>query len=287
MWISRFVLCIAALWFCSSLLAAKVNIDKEAEGLNHPGGIAEIHIPKTSALLPTVKYGLKEPAILENDSYWRVLIGISLEQLPGDYLVYIHEQEREDDDGISFKKFQVNHKTYPLRDGNKITVKKLKIFSQLSELDFSNSQPPTLPMQWPFNAQWDTGFGDIFLQGDETTPNIQNHTFGDATPLTLVKAPQTGIVCNIDQSKNGLYTVVIDHGRGIYSLLHNLDDITVELGNGVVAGAVLGKVAADNKPSTSSTQPELTKQREKMGKPVYWQVQLNGVFVNPVYLTQL
>ncbi len=266
---------------CVALHSANV-VSKETSPnqLNHPGGIVELTLKKKSGNPPVVRYGLQEPALLEQDNDWRVLIGISLEQLPGNYLVYVREDNEEET--ATYESINVNHKSYPLLKNSAGSVKKLQTFKTLSELDFKNSQPPSMPMQTPFEASWDLGFGTIF-SNDSNQAYTQNHTFAQANARTLIKAPQVGIVCKVKKNKNGLFTVVLDHGRGIYSLLHNLDDITVELGNGVVAGAVLGKVSEVKKPSTEQDNTQTT----EIGKPVYWQVQLNGVFVNPLYLINL
>ena len=69
-----------------------------------------------------------------------------------------------------------------------------------------------------------------------------------------------------------LATVVLDHGRGLYSVLRGLTDLTVDIGNGVVSGAVLGRLPAP----TDVAQSKLV-----------WQTQLNGVFVDPSLLSEM
>jgi septal ring factor EnvC (AmiA/AmiB activator) len=70
-----------------------------------------------------------------------------------------------------------------------------------------------------------------------------------------------------------LATVFLDHGRGVYSILSGVADLSIEVGNGLVAGAIIGKL-----PSSVNTDQPST---------LIWQSVVNGVYVNPLILTEL
>jgi murein DD-endopeptidase MepM/ murein hydrolase activator NlpD len=94
------------------------------------------------------------------------------------------------------------------------------------------------------------------------------------TELSNVIAPQNAIVSRIefDENQTELATLFLDHGRGLYSIISGMSDLTVEIGNGVIAGAVLGKMPLD-----------------KTGSPttLIWQCVINGVYINPLILTKI
>lgn len=249
--------------------------------INYPGGIATLEIPKKSESLPTVRYGLTEPAILARQNRWLILIGLDLEQLPGEYILYT--RQAGEDESAEFLQFQVRHKHYPIRHVSADDVVELPDYEKISDLDFSNSQPPELPMLLPFEGEWNDDFGRLFLVEKNKEMLAQNHTWASATASSLVRSPQAGIIAKIVTNDWGISNLVLDHGRGVYSILHGLDNLTVELGNGVVAGAVLGKI-----PEQQSTSSRANKaNRPAVTAKVHWQVQLNGVFVNPLLMTQL
>ncbi len=252
---------------------------------SYPGGVAEILLPKTTPQPPLVRYGLKEPAVIETERNWRVLVGIALDQLPGDYVVY--SRQTDTDEAAVFTEFQVEHKQYvaiPLTSKDLLTLDSVPLLQDYSELDFHNTQPPRLPMQLPIDGDWNKNFGriaysDRISDGGNTEERLQNHSFIVSSPLTLIRAPQAGIVSKLITTEAGLSTLVIDHGSGVQSVLHGLSDITVELGNGVTAGAVLAKV-----PRLDNDQ---TKNTSTLSHIVYWQVRMNGVFVDPLLMTKL
>lgn len=257
---------------------------------SYPGGVAEFWLEKRSPEIPSVRYGLSEPAILDEGDHWRVLIGLNLDRLPGDYVIYTRQEDNAQ--SSHFIEFQVAHRNYSLfdslgTDDSSQIQSSLPVYDELSELDFNNSQPPGLPLRLPSESVlsdnvWSNNFGQQILINGQDTVAAQNHSYALLPPHTLIKAPQSAIVSKIVTHENGISDIALDHGRGIYSILYGLSDLSVELGNGVVAGAVLGKVP--NKENRSNTE-QPSKALDK--RVVYWQVQLNNVLVDPLVMTRL
>lgn len=239
---------------------------------NYPGGIAELRLEKLSDELPEIKYGIREPVVIEHEHYWRVLIGIDLETLPGDYLVYL--KRATEDARSEALSFNVQQYRYPLHSNSGVSIKRAhKKHKTLSSIDFSNTQQPALPLRLPADGQWTQSFGHIVIDGKNNQAASQNLVSLTTTELLTVNAPQNAIVTKIETRKNGLSTVFLDHGRGLYSILDGVADLSVETGNGVVAGAVLGKL-----PSSERSNNVI--------KRLTWQCILNGAYVNPLILTQ-
>lgn len=247
--------------------------------MSFPGGIVELRINKESDQLPTVKFGTKEPIIIEQAEEWRILLGLNLNTLPGDYLVYV---KRATKDSSAFNlKFTVAQKKYLLSE-SVISAKNMALFRQshssLSNIDFTNSEQPSLPLQLPIEGRWQDSFGTLFQSQNDKTLIKQNLVSYQAIPYAAVRAPQNAIVSNIVLNGSGQTTIYLDHGRGLYSILSGLSDLTVEIGNGVVAGAVLGKML----PINSDQQPENYLAATPM---LSWQIVMNDNYINPLLLT--
>lgn len=252
----------------------------------HPGGIIDFSWPKASSDLPSVKFGLKEAAVLDQGDHWRCLIGLPLDTLPGDYIAYIKSANKEKS-AFTFE-FSVRQKQYPL-----LQVQSTKPFSEkpdipFSVLDFTNSVAPNLPWQLPVQQEWKSDFGQILIdQRDNTQTHQQLYASlksNQRNNKVLVHAPQNGIVSNIAEHPKGQgQCIVIDHGRGLFSLLSGIDDLTIELGNGVIAGAALGTIWRQNSGDIESNQ----KQANGSNGGLQWQAALNDAFVDPLLLTQL
>jgi len=243
---------------------------------NHPGGVVEIRVDKKNTFLPEIQYGIHEPAIIEEENNWRILIGLSLDTIPGEYLVYLkHEIDGATSEHI---KFFVEQKNYPVRVLNKKpkqTIKQVNL--SLTKLDYENTQQPNLPLRFPAEGDWNLEFGTVFFDNKSKKANTQNQIFFETSSIISVRSPENALISNIIIQKDGSSTVFLDHGRGLYSVIGGITDLNVEIGNGVVSGAVIGKVtpAASLKKNAAATNT------------LTWQCILNGIYVNPTILTQL
>jgi murein DD-endopeptidase MepM/ murein hydrolase activator NlpD len=66
-------------------------------------------------------------------------------------------------------------------------------------------------------------------------------------------------------------TIVIDHGRGVYSVYCHLSEVSVQLGQVVDTGQIIGKAGATGRVT---------------GPHLHWEVWVNGVAVNPLQWLQ-
>ena len=239
---------------------------------NYPGGVAVLSIEKQSDELPEIKYGTREPVVLDLAGQWQVLIGISLQTLPGEYLLYIKPALK--DMPAQHKTFNVKQYSYPLHsESNGLISNSFHDHEQLSEIAFKNTQQPYLPLLYPADGRWSDFFGHTAYDQRQQKTVAQNLVSLTTTELLTVTAPQNAIVSKIETDANKISTVFLDHGRGLYSVIGGVTDLSIEAGNGVVAGAVIGKL-----PSQSSNEEP---------RQLTWQCVLNGVYVNPIILTQL
>jgi len=256
---------------CALLSFSNVNAESNTS-YSYPGGIAELRLNKLSDQLPEIKYGIHDPVLIEHKHYWQVLIGIDLETLPGEYLVYL--KRSVEDARSEHLTFNVEQRSYPLHVDTKLSIKRAhKVHKSMSDIDFSNTQQPNLPLRPPAAGQWADNFGHIVIDNKKDKAASQNLVSLTTTELLTVNAPQNAIVSKIETNNNGLSTVFLDHGRGLYSIVAGVSDLSVEAGNGVVAGAVIGKLPSQKDGNVI--------------KRLTWQCILNGAYVNPLILTQL
>lgn len=253
-----------------------------SEVYSYPGGVAQITVAKESDEVPNVKFGLNEPVIIEYKQHWRILIGLSLDTLPGEYVAYI--KPGFEGATAKYEKVIVKQHIYPFKEYSELNAEIsnqaiVQTHKSFSDIDFSNTQQPTLPLSWPVKGKWSENFGHKLYDQKKATLHTPNAMVISTDRLSTVLSPQSAIVSKIETTKSGLYTVFLDHGRGLYSILSGLSDITVELGNGIVAGAVIGKLPAGNTANGDNT-PLATRR-------LIWQTVINNTYIDPLILTKL
>lgn len=243
---------------------------------NYPGGVVEILIDKKNTFLPEIQYGIYEPTIIEEKSNWRILLGVSLDTIPGEYLIYLKHDV--DDASPEHIKFFVEQKNYPIKiSGKKLKQPVKQIHLSLTKLDYENTQQPNLPLTFPVEGSWNLEFGSIFYNRKNKKTSIQNQISLETNSIISVRSPENALVSNIIIEKDDSSTVFLDHGRGLYSVISGITDLNVEIGNGVLNRAVIGKVT-----------PTTNFKKSAVGtKTLTWQCILNGIYVNPTILSQL
>ena len=246
---------------------------------NYPGGVVEFSIIKESTDLPEVKYGLQDVAVLDAKHSWRILLGIDLKTLPGEYLLYI---KRQTDDSTAYNlKFEIAQQESSFINTSIDSQITAIYHDSFSDIEFNNSVEPELPLKHPAQGTWADYFGYININSDSNVVDARNYISLTTTNLIAVTAPQNAIISrvventpkdNTNNKKN--YTLFLDHGRGLFSIISGITDITIEPGNGVKAGAILGKIYSDG---NAGSEPNT----------LVWQTVLNGTYVNPSIFTKL
>lgn len=130
----------------------------------------------------------------------------------------------------------------------------------------ASDQWPTF--RWPLQGRISSPFGLRRFFNDE--PRAPHVGIDIARPTgTPVVAPADGVVALTgDYFFNGR-TVIIDHGRGLFSMLCHFSEVMVAAGDRVQAGDVVGRVGATGR----ATGPHL-----------HWTVSLNDARIDPALL---
>ena len=246
------------------------------ESFSFPGGITEVLIKKKGPLLPEIKYGIQQPTIIEQNDHWRILVGLSLDTIPGEYLIYLkHDLDDATSENI---KFTVKQKDQTIVLSNtKLNSEIERTHKNVNKLGYENSRQPNLPLLFPAKGNWNLDFGSIHYNPKNKKSKIQNQLLLKTKNVISVLSPENALVSNIINNQNGTSTIFLDHGRGLYSVMSGITDLSVEIGNGVLSGAVIGKVT----PKTDFKKTPVA------ATTLTWQCILNGIYVNPATLTKL
>ncbi len=122
------------------------------------------------------------------------------------------------------------------------------------------------PSIWPVRGYLSSGFGS---RRNPFTGQLSSHNGLDIATKTgtPIQAPARGNV--IFSDRDGAYglCIIIDHGSGITTRYAHLNTITVEVGQSVQRGDIIGSVGSTGR----STGPHL-----------HYEVRLNGAYVDPM-----
>lgn len=226
-----------------------------------------------SATPPEVFLNNHRVLVLEEESNWWAIVGISLDTQPGTISLEVRTPQTKTLVPLEVKPFTYKSQHITLKDRAMVspppkTLERIK--AELSEQlaaygTFSPARPSNLIFEPPVAGRLSSPFGlQRFLNGEPRNP----HSGLDfAAPKgTPVKSPADGRVLLIgDYYFNGL-TIFIDHGQGVISMFCHLSQINLLPGDIVKRGDVVGAVGSTGR----STGPHL-----------HWNVSLNNARVDP------
>ncbi|MDP1775921.1 MAG: M23 family metallopeptidase, partial [Moraxellaceae bacterium] len=122
--------------------------------------------------------------------------------------------------------------------------------------------------RWPLVGRLSSPFGlQRFFNDEPRAPHVGLDIAGP-TGAAVVAPADAVVALTGDFFFNGR-TVILDHGRGLFSMLCHFSEIAVKQGDVIKAGDLVGKVGATGR----ATGPHL-----------HWTVSLNDQRIDPSYL---
>jgi murein DD-endopeptidase MepM/ murein hydrolase activator NlpD len=251
----------ALLW---SSLALAVELPRESRV---PGGVAIIELADASGPAPEVRYR-GERVLVVKDGGWKAVVGIPLGAAPGPQELQV---------GGRRIAFEVAPKAY---QEQRLTVKRryvepdpeqlARIYREQKRIraalaHFSQEVPGTMQLIRPIDGRESSPFGlRRFFNGEPRKP----HSGLDlAVPAgTPIKAPADGGVIDSGEFFFNGNSVFLDHGGGLVTMYAHMESISVQPGQRVQAGEVIGTVGATGRVT---------------GPHLHWGVTLNGTMVDP------
>lgn len=238
-----------------------------------PGGVAIISIAAGSEPPPAAYYNGNRVLVVK-DGDWKAVIGIPLSTEPGPQQLVVGERRIA---------FEIQPKAYP---EEWLTVKQKYVAPDAEQLARIRAE------QSRIRAALTTYSGETALatlrfskpvDGRESSPYGLRRFFNKeprrphsgldlAAPTgTPIAAPAAGrVVDSGDFYFNG-NTVFLDHGGGLITMYCHMDEISVQPGQQIEAGDVLGTVGATGRVT---------------GPHLHWGVTLNGTMVDPKLFLQ-
>ena len=213
-----------------------------------PGGIALLQLPDYKQD-SKVYFNNKRIAVYPDKNSWVAMAGIGLSTKPGDYEFSIKHADGLSDNAkitINHKKYDEQHltiknkrKVNPNKDDSKRIAaeskRKNKAKTQFSE------RKPDVDFIWPVTGRISSIFGlRRFFNEQERRP----HSGLDiaAKEGTPIKAVANGTVIDAGDFFFSGNMIYLDHGQGIVSLYAHMSEISVQPGDVVKQGDIIGKV---------------------------------------------
>jgi murein DD-endopeptidase MepM/ murein hydrolase activator NlpD len=234
-----------------------------------PGGVAIVDLGAAEGEPPVVHYGKERVLVAPSAGRWKAVVGVPLSAQPG-------QHELRGADGPH--RFEVRDKRY---EEQHITLKETRYVNPyqkdmeriLSEKDriraalttYSERLPATLSLNLPLEGVRTSPFGlRRFFNEQPRRP----HSGLDiaAPPGTPIHAPAAARVIDTGDFFFNGNTVFLDHGGGWVTMYGHMQDIAVQPGAELPAGAVIGTVGATGRVT---------------GPHLHWGVLLNGNSIDP------
>lgn len=240
-----------------------------------PGGVVLIEVPGDPAApeqAPEVNFEGQRVMVLRDGQSWLAIVGIPLAREPGAAALQIRHRAGSLTRGFSIigKSYATQRLKVPPRQVDLSPEDALRVERETPHLrakmsTFSNAVPTTLRFRAPVKGPRSSSFG---LRRVFNNQSRNPHSGMDiAAPVgTPIVAPAPGRVIDTgDYFFNGK-SVIVDHGLGLVTLYCHLSEITVEPGDELEIGELLGKVGATGRVT---------------GPHLHWGVSLNRAYVDP------
>lgn len=263
MWIKHWFI---GLCLCVSVMPSIQALESQAV----PGGIITFEISTNE--YPEVQFQGKSVAVIPHGQNWKAVLGLPLSIKPGQHNILINGEKRAFE--VEDKQYKEQHITLKTRKHIDLSQKDLarhrkeKAKAMAAYAHFERQRIPDFAFLKPVEGPYSSPFGlRRFFNGEPRRP----HSGLDiAAPTgTDIKAPASGkVVLTGNFFFNG-NVVYLDHGQGLVSMFCHLDEISVQQGETLNKGDVLGKVGATGRVT---------------GPHLHWSVSLNDSRIDPMLL---
>ena len=238
-----------------------------------PGGVVTFKLAGPAEQLPVVSFNGRSVMVVRQGDLWLAVLGIGLSIEPGEYHVDVLQPgggEQKLPFKVRPKEYKVQQLKVPPSQVNLSPENEERVKNETAKvravLDaFTEGAPATLRLVQPVPGVRSSSFGlRRMFNGESRNP----HSGMDiAAPTgTPIKAPLAGRVVDVGSYFFNGNNVIIDHGLGLATMYCHLSKISVEVGQALKQGEVLGEVGATGRVT---------------GPHLHWGVSLNGTMVDP------
>ncbi len=241
-----------------------------------PGGVAVVDLPGDHGGRPEVRYRDRDALVVAHEDGYRALLGIPLSADTGEHEFRVRFPEGD----WQTERFQVDAKEYA---ESRITIADERMVTPDAEAlerigrerpiirnalaHHSDVDEVPLAFQLPVKDRQTSAFGLQRYINDQRRNPHSGVDIAGATG-TSIKAPAPGKVIEAGHYYFNGKTVFLDHGQGLISMFSHMDEISVEVGDTLETGDLVGKIGMTGRVT---------------GPHLHWSVSLGNTMVNPRY----
>lgn len=233
------------------------------------GGIAIFDIGAADAAAPVATYNNKPVLVMQRGDRWLAVVGIPLNTQPGKLQLIVDGQETT----VEISKHAYREQHLILANKSYVTPnpQQLKRIGREREIidaaltNFRDVPVDGVSLATPVEGPRSSSFGlrRFFNEQPRSPHKGMDIAASDGRPIT---APRNGVVTAIGNYFFNGNTVIVDHGQGFVTLYCHMSEISVEVGQVVAAGDILGAVGATGRVT---------------GPHLHFGTYLNGTAVDP------
>ncbi len=248
-----------------------------------PGGIAVIPLRTAVAEKPVVRFGERPVYVARDQGGWRAVVGLPCDILPGNYIVTVSGSQRNDtsvelgvlphpprlpdpDGGDGGDHFRGRSLIITLPQ--QITARSVVNGAMLRRFEYDHAlvagMDPDFRFHAPVESTFSVDYGKLLVDDDLWCHDYLSFFLPAGN---RVYAPAHGVVVGIDAAGKGGSRIMVAHGEAVVSILGNLEDVPVEVGQTVEQGEMLGVVGTPTGDQTGRLD---------------WAVALNGYRIDPL-----
>lgn len=239
-----------------------------------PGGIAMVNVGSADLPPPAVSFDGKPLLVKPRNGEWFAVIGIPLDAAPGQLQIDVAGKKVEFDvesHAYREQRITVENQSFVTQSQEQLD----RIFAERKIIDgalnhFREAPVDSLSLAAPIPGSRSPSFGyRRFFNDQPRSPHKGMDISGrQGDPI---RAPRDGIVTATGEFFFNGNTVLLDHGQGFVTMYCHLSEITVENGQKLATGELLGRVGATGRVT---------------GPHLHFGTYLNGTAVDPAIFLQ-
>jgi len=251
-----------------------------------PGGVAVIEVPGETF---AARFNDKPILLVVEDDVHYALVGLSLKTKPGEYYLHLEltiESAADEKLGsetasptlaVARLSFDVADKAYPVqrltipndRKVNPYAQDMTRIRQERKDMDvaFAHFQDEAVQVDFslPTAGRTSSSFGSRRILNDQPRSPHSGMDIAAITGTPILTPSAGKVVAQGDYFFNG-NTVLLDHGQGLITMYCHLSEISVQVGDELDSGMLIGKVGQTGRVT---------------GPHLHWSVSLNNARVDP------
>ncbi|MFT5805386.1 MAG: murein DD-endopeptidase MepM/ murein hydrolase activator NlpD [Candidatus Paceibacteria bacterium] len=260
-----------------------------------PGGVAVIEVPSETL---AARFKDKPILLVVEDDVHYAIVGLSLKTKPGEYYLHLELTIESAADAelisetvppiavpstpsptpaVARLSFDVADKTYPVqrltipndRKVNPYAQDMTRIRQERQDMDvaFAHFQDEAVQVDFslPTAGRASSSFGSRRILNDQPRSPHSGMDIAAVTGTPILSPSAGMVVAQGDYFFNG-NTVLVDHGQGLVTMYCHLSEISVQVGDELDQGMLIGKVGQTGRVT---------------GPHLHWSVSLNNARVDP------